>query len=107
MLIDKTYAHKEDGKPYSRYYRDFPYLAELSKHFKDAAELEFCWDRYMTPAEFLGMAKTSTQVQRAIKNKGEEFVGKVILHYATLHQQTDGKVKVPYVTQLYIARGIE
>jgi hypothetical protein len=50
------------------------------------------------------MAKTSTQVQRAVKNKGEEFVDCEILAYANRYKRADGSLVVAYVTQLYIAQ---
>lgn len=100
-------AHSIDSETqekYSRHYRDFPYEAELAENFKNAKTLTFFWNRRMTPEGFLEMAKTSTQVKRAIKAIGEQETDRLILANAHEHADTDEQVDVQYNTKLYIAR---
>lgn len=90
---------------YSRYYRDCQYEKELTdQNFKNVVTLSFCWNKKMTPEEFLAMAKTSTQVTRAINKIGIAEIDRVILENAKKHVGRDDKVDVPYITKLYMGR---
>jgi ubiquinone/menaquinone biosynthesis C-methylase UbiE len=89
---------------YSRHYRDFPYQDELSGIFKNAKTFTFFWSRKMTPEGFLAMAKTSTQVKRAINLIGVAETERKILNNANSHTDEDKKVDIRYSTKLYVAR---
>ncbi|TAK71831.1 MAG: hypothetical protein EPO11_10930 [Gammaproteobacteria bacterium] len=58
----------------------------------------------MKPEDFLIMAKTSTQVKRAIANIGEQKVDELILENINLYRNESGMLDVPYNARLYMAK---
>jgi len=103
-FLEKYSVDTNTQEYYSRYYRNFPYENELVEKFKNKKTSTFLWNMKMSPTRFLEMAKTSTQVKRAIKATGVEEVDKLILKNACEHVGADEQVDVQYNTKLYIAR---
>lgn len=100
----ETYADKSDGTKYSRYYRDFDYAGELKKIFHHVETQTFTWERKMLPEAFLTLAKSSTQVQRAIKNLGNAKAESLILENVNAYCNVDGTVDILYNTKLITAK---
>lgn len=96
----ENFSIKDDGSHYSRFYRDFSYEQELQERFNDVQLTQHRWQRTMTQDEFLGMAVSSTQVQRMVRRFGQDFLIEELTRlFATDGRQ--GRVAVPYVTLLY------
>lgn len=101
----ETYSiDQESGKKYSRYYRDFPYEDELEKEFGSMLTHTIQWSRQMTTEDFLLMAKSSTQAQRAINYLGETEAQALILETADKYKDASGLLLLKYNVKIYLAR---
>lgn len=91
---------------YSRSYRTFDYAAELAAvfpaHEASVQVLTHDWSRTMSPQEFIGLAASSTQVQRAIAEVGRTFedrLSELLGSFAVKDSLT-----IPYGTELIMAQ---
>ena len=89
---------------YRRTYRDFDIAAELSSVFTTGVGIVQTetseWSNASTVSEFVRMASSSTQVQRAIEADGESFLDYVFelgQRYAT-----DGVLDIAYKSELFL-----
>ncbi|TJZ59014.1 methyltransferase domain-containing protein [Streptomyces piniterrae] len=91
---------------YSRHYRSFDFAAELREVFAPgggAVEVATAdWSRSMAAEDFIGMAKSSTQVQRGLAAHGEVFLDR-LMALVDSHAR-DGAVALPYHSELFTAR---
>lgn len=89
---------------YSRYYRSFDFLQEMTEGFAarpaDVALHTHDWTMRIPSEAFIGMSRSSTQARRAIAAYGEQFLGQL----ATLIKQyaEDGILEVLYRSELYM-----
>jgi SAM-dependent methyltransferase len=105
-FLDAYEALLEELSPgYSRHYRDFDFAAELTAAFAgDGATIEVAttdWEMTMPPEAFAGMARSSTQAQRAIAAHGEAFHER--LQALTDEHEDDGSLTIPYRSELFTA----
>lgn len=100
----EAHAVRRDGSRYSRFYRDHPYAQELLRAFGNVVAEQFTWIRRMSVADFVAMAKTSTQVQAAIANLGDATATARMLAYAAEHADAEGMLDIPYTAELHRAR---
>jgi SAM-dependent methyltransferase len=97
---------EENNPAYSRHYRAFDIEAEL----RIVAELDVSppvavgWDRPMTVAGFIGMARSSSRLQQVVDLLGEERAVAAVLELAAGFADTSGNIKVRYQSELYLAR---
>lgn len=95
---------EEMSPNYSRYYRNFDFLKEMSDGFGVAPEKVTLqthnWTMTIPSATFIGMSRSSTQVQRAIASHGEEYLRQLI---ALIKQyEVQGNLQVLYRSELYM-----
>lgn len=95
----------EDRSPgYSRKYRDFDIEAEIAGIFEPGKgkvkTWAVNWIRSVSVEDFTRMASSSTQVQRAIAQEGQGFLG-LVRELCELHAK-DGHVDVPYRSELFL-----
>ncbi|MDE1997078.1 MAG: methyltransferase domain-containing protein [Rhizobiaceae bacterium] len=103
----ETHAVRGDGSRYSRFYRDHPYAQELFRLFGNVVASQFTWTREMTVDDFVTMAKSSTQVQAAISQIGEDGTVQSIRGYCEKYANASGLLQIPYVTELYLTAKTE
>jgi ubiquinone/menaquinone biosynthesis C-methylase UbiE len=100
----EQHSIRKDGVRYSRSYREHPYAQEMFELIGNVRACQFAWQRDMTIDDFLVMAKSSAQVQRALSRLGTDEGLQTIRAYSERHADSNGLVKIPYVTRLYMAR---
>ncbi len=92
---------------YSRYYRNFDFLQEMSDGFGvDPEKISFHTHNWtmMIPSEaFIGMSRSSTQVQRAIACYGEEYLRQLVALIKKYEVQ--GNLELLYQSELYMYAG--
>ncbi|MEU1713433.1 class I SAM-dependent methyltransferase [Micrococcus luteus] len=90
---------------YTRGYRDIDIFGEMAGVFGEqgtAVRVERRrWSRSMQVDDFVGMASSSTQVQRAVDAKGPGVLDDI--RSLSGKYAIDGVVSVPYETELFIA----
>ncbi len=105
--LDEAYEQfLEAASPgYSRHYRDFHYLDELTAAggFGEMTSYSVEWSREMTDEQFLGMSLSSTKVQRAIEHLGKEMVVNKLKNLVVPFLTTDRRVHVHYRSRLFLA----
>ncbi|WP_017584891.1 class I SAM-dependent methyltransferase [Nocardiopsis ganjiahuensis] len=92
---------------YDRYYRSYDLVGEWSavQGLTGATEHSHPWVRVLTTDEYLGMALSSSKMAAVVRELGEERTRAEILAVADRHFP-DGRVEVPYTTQLVVARRV-
>lgn len=95
---------EEMSPNYSRYYRNFDFLQEMCDGFGENKEkIAFHmhnWMMTVSSKAFIGMSRSSTQVQRAIACNGEEYLQQLI---ALVKQyEVQGNVELLYRSELYM-----
>ena len=106
VFLDRYEALIEALSPgYRRDYRAFDYAAELAAVFRGdgelRGELSVRWTRALSQEDFVGFARSSTQVQRAIAARGPAFEAGLT---ALLRESFgDGLAEVPYVARAFFA----
>lgn len=88
---------------YRRDYRSFDIEAELSAVFPVTQASATTWARELSKPAFVGMARSSTQVQRALAAHGHAFLEE--LDYLLDQWFPDGPAVVAYRSELYIGAG--
>ncbi|WP_375635862.1 MULTISPECIES: class I SAM-dependent methyltransferase [unclassified Bartonella] len=92
---------------YSRYYRNFDFLQEMSDGFGvDPEKIFFHTHNWMMmiPSEaFIGMSRSSTQAQRAIACYGEEYLRQLVALIKKYEVQ--GNLELLYRSELYMYAG--
>jgi ubiquinone/menaquinone biosynthesis C-methylase UbiE len=91
---------------YSRLYRAFDVEAEIAaaEAFAPAPTARERWTLTLTLEEFLGLARSSTKMQAAMRALGEERALELLLEAVRPHLDGREEVVVPYVAELYLAR---
>lgn len=105
-FIDDHEALLERYSPgYDRHYRKYDLVGELSgvRGMAGATEHSHPWVRELTAEQYLGMALSSSKMAAVVRELGEERTRAEILAIAERHFP-DGNVRVPYTTQLVLAR---
>ncbi|MEX0447217.1 trans-aconitate 2-methyltransferase [Xenorhabdus sp. SGI246] len=89
---------------YSRHYRDFDYAQELNTAFQDENALHITlnsrWNMFIPREAFIGMSRSSTQVQRALAAHDELFIER--LKVLVDKYQSKEKLAVLYESQLFM-----
>ncbi|MBD2786491.1 class I SAM-dependent methyltransferase [Xenorhabdus sp. DI] len=89
---------------YSRHYRDFDYVQELNVAFQHEHALHITlnihWNMTIPGEAFIGMSRSSTQVQRALAAHGEQFIER--LKMLVEKYQADDKLTILYESQLFM-----
>lgn len=101
FLNDYESLLEELSPGYSRSYRAFDIEAEAREAFGNCDVIRVRWERPTNREDFMGMARSSTQVQRALRASGEEFMRRLealIDRYAT-----NGEVRIAYTSEAFIA----
>ena len=90
---------------YSRHYRDFPFLDELTVAggFAEMTSYSVEWFRQMTDEQFLGISLSSTKVRRAIENLGKEKVVNGLKNLMMPFLTADRRVHVHCRSRLFLA----
>ncbi|EJF79029.1 hypothetical protein MCO_00558 [Bartonella sp. DB5-6] len=95
---------EEMSPHYSRYYRNFDFVQEMSDGFgvkpEKVALHTHNWTMTIPSEAFLGMSRSSTQAQRAIASHREEYLRQL----STLIKQYEvrGNLELLYRSELYI-----
>lgn len=95
---------EEMSPNYSRYYRHFDFLQEMRDGLEENPENislhTHNWTMIIPSDTFIGMSRSSTQVQRAIARHGDEYLQKL----ATLIKQYEiqGHLQLLYQSELYM-----
>ncbi|CDG21464.1 putative Similarities with methyltransferases [Xenorhabdus poinarii G6] len=93
---------EELSPDYSRYYRHFDYAQELNTAFEHENTLHITlnthWNMLIPGETFVGMSRSSTQVQRALAVHGELFIER--LNVLIKKYQSEGKLTILYESQL-------
>ncbi|WP_431869739.1 class I SAM-dependent methyltransferase [Nocardiopsis eucommiae] len=92
---------------YDRHYRQYDLVRELSevRGLTGATEHSHRWTRVLTTDEYLGMALSSSRMAAVVGELGEERTRAEITAVAERHFP-DGRVEMPYTTQLVVARRV-
>ena len=89
---------------YSRYYRRFDFLKEMTDAFKatlkDITLHTLDWVMPMPSDAFIGMSRSSTQAQRAIAAHGEQFLTELMM--LIKRYEVNGSLEVCYRSELYM-----
>ncbi|GHC74948.1 methyltransferase [Nocardiopsis terrae] len=107
-FIDEHESFLEWYSPgYDRHYRTYDLVGELSavRGLTGAEEHSLPWARALTPDEYLGMAMSSSRTAAAARKIGEDRTRAELRAIADRHFP-DGRVEVPYTTQLVLARRV-
>lgn len=107
-FVDDHEALLERYSPgYDRRYRQFDLVGEMSEvpGLAGATEHTHHWTRVLTSDEYLGMALSSSRMAAAARELGEERTRAEIRAVADRHFP-DGRVVIPYTTQLVVARRV-
>ncbi|WP_437908241.1 methyltransferase domain-containing protein [Sorangium sp. So ce327] len=104
-FLDAYESLLEELSPgYSRRYRAIDYAAELRAVFDGSYDVvvaaETRWVMHMPAEAFVGMSRSSTQVQRAIAAHGDGFTERLAALLA--RHAPGGAVDVPYESQLFL-----
>ncbi|MFF4183034.1 class I SAM-dependent methyltransferase [Streptomyces sp. NPDC001691] len=107
-FLDAYESLLEELSPgYSRHYRAFDFAAELREAFAPGGgtvEVRTAdWTTTMAADDFVGMAKSSTQVQRGIAAHGEALLDR-LRDLINQHADSDGVLRMPYHSELFTAR---
>lgn len=92
---------EEMSPGYSRYYRSFDIATEFRAVFTYLDVHRVSWLRRMPVMDFLKMAQSSTQVQRAIKAHGDVFTRR-LRELVEIHQ-VNREVSIRYISEAFIA----
>lgn len=106
-FLDAYESFMETNNPaYNRNYRAFDIEAELRQvpQLGDVTIRTATWDRPMTVDAFHGMARSSSRIQQVIDIIGAERADAEIRALAGQYADSNGKVPVRYVSELYLAR---
>jgi len=97
---------EEHGESYSRHYRDLPIADELEAlaDFREATSVQVEWVRTMKLREMLGLTLSSTKMRAVVTKYGEEIALAMLSDVLGQHADSDGDVRVPYTTDLFMAR---
>ncbi|WP_405977508.1 class I SAM-dependent methyltransferase [Streptomyces sp. NBC_00158] len=92
---------------YGRHYRAFDFAAELREVFGPAGgtvEVRTAdWTTTVAAGDFVGMAKSSTQVQRGIEAHGDLLLD-LLRDLVRRHTDEQGSLVIPYHSELFTAR---
>lgn len=90
---------------YNRRFRDFSFLDELTaaEGFSEIITYTVDWSREMTASQFLGLAISSTKVQRAIESLGTERVVNGLKDLASPFLDSSGCLHTHYHSRLFLA----
>ncbi|MEC3894153.1 MULTISPECIES: class I SAM-dependent methyltransferase [Nocardiopsis] len=105
-FIDDHESLLERHSPgYDRHYRSYDLVGEFSAvpGLTSVVEHTRSWVRELTPEGYLGMAMSSSRVAAAVRAVGEERV-RSELEAIVERNFPDGRVLMPYVTRLVLAR---
>lgn len=97
---------EENNPAYNRNYRAFDIEAEL----RTVVELDVSppvavgWNRLMTAAGFIGMARSSSRLQQVVKLLGEAQTMATVLELVAGFVDKSGEVAVRYQSEPYLAR---
>ena len=101
-FLDAYESLLEELSPgYSRSYRSFDIAAELGERYEVVTEHHATWERRMSCEDFAAMARTSTQVQRALAADADTFHRR--LSELLDSHQSGGAVVLTYTSELFIA----
>ncbi|OIQ71103.1 trans-aconitate 2-methyltransferase [mine drainage metagenome] len=101
-FLDAYESLLEEMSPnYSRHYRFFDIAEELREVFAEVHTERAPWTRRMVGTDFLKMARSSTQVQRAVEAHGISFTQR--LEELIQAHQSNQEVLIPYMSELFIA----
>ncbi|WP_438484868.1 class I SAM-dependent methyltransferase [Streptomyces sp. S186] len=106
-FLDAYESLLEEVSPgYSRHYRDFDFKAELTEVFgpqEGVIEVTTAdWEMPMPRTAFVGMAKSSTQVQRGISTHGDVVVERIA---ELVDRFSEGDtLSIPYRSELFTAQ---
>lgn len=108
-FLDSYEALLEAHSPgYTRGYRSFDVAAELRAGVAPAGgrvqAYTATWTRPMAVDDFVRMAASSTQAQRAVAAEGEEFLDRVRALAAAHASGEEGRVAVAYCSELFCGR---
>lgn len=92
---------EEMSLDYSRYYRTFDIAVGLRAVFTYMDLHRVSWPQWMSVTDFLKMAQSSTQVQRAIEAYGDA-VTRRLRELAEIHQ-VNREVPIRYISDVFIA----
>ncbi|WP_455480867.1 class I SAM-dependent methyltransferase [Bartonella sp. B12(2025)] len=95
---------EEMSPHYSRYYRNFDFLQEMSNGFGISPEKialhTHNWTMTIPSDDFIGMSRSSTQAQRAIASYQQEYLQRLV---ALIKQyEVQGNLELLYRSELYI-----
>jgi len=95
-----------NGDHYSRLYRSFDIVKELSgvDEFTTASKVNESWDRSMTVDDFIGMSFSSSKTKSIEQKIGKDHMRQVLRKLAFRYQSADGTLPITYNTELYMAR---
>ncbi|USP02243.1 class I SAM-dependent methyltransferase [Bartonella taylorii] len=95
---------EEMSPNYSRYYRNFDFLQEMSNGFGVTPEKvtlhTHTWTMTIPSETFIGMSRSSTQAQRAIASHGEEYLQQ--LSALIKQYEVQGNLELLYRSELYM-----
>lgn len=89
---------------YSRDYRVYPFVEELSVYFHDEIGQSFSWSKKMFPQDFWEIVKSSTSGKRVIANLGQEKTELQLLELISTYLDVDGFLNIPYISKAYLAK---
>jgi SAM-dependent methyltransferase len=94
------------GTGYCRSYRDFDYASELRTvtGLEVVPPVIVAWERKLTVEEFIGMSLSSTKVKAVVLTLGEQRAVSRIRELAERYSDSKAIVRVPYQSELYLAR---
>ncbi|MFI2370234.1 class I SAM-dependent methyltransferase [Streptomyces sp. NPDC018833] len=106
-FLDAYESLLEELSPgYSRHYRSFDFACELREVFSPSdGEVEVTtadWAMSMAAKDFIGFAKSSTQVQRGLATHGEVLLDRLAALVAA--HEKDGELAIPYHSELFTAQ---
>jgi SAM-dependent methyltransferase len=84
--------------------RDGTFRREIAAAFGDAGEFQHRWERAMTAEVFVGMARSTTQMQNAIQALGANDALARLRELIGRHTKGAGTMTVPYITTLIAAK---
>jgi ubiquinone/menaquinone biosynthesis C-methylase UbiE len=104
-FLEAYEALLEDLSPgYSRFYRSFDIEQDMTDNgFKPLLAARATWSRSMSREEFRGMSLSSTKMQSAVRQHGEDRVLARLDELMSAHFGANGTVTIAYQSELRMA----
>ncbi|WP_128971338.1 class I SAM-dependent methyltransferase [Bradyrhizobium tropiciagri] len=82
------------------------FASDLARHsnFQGVRQASWKWNRTLSKSDFESLSLSTSHTRRALANCGEDVVMKALCDILDLFANTEGRLDIPYVTEVSLAR---